>query len=91
MGFHRRRIWMRSTRRGLETSSMPQMRRFEIPLVSSACQKPLRCRRPGYIHGYPTEPPWIGQSCEGSAVKLSLHVAHQCCWEGSRTCSTALE
>lgn len=65
--------------------------RFEIPLVSSACQEPLLCQRPGDIHGYPTEPPWTGQSSEGSAVKLSLHVAHQCCWEGSRTCSTVLE
>ncbi|KAL2293794.1 hypothetical protein Nmel_018858 [Mimus melanotis] len=73
---------------------LPQCHRwgdFEIPLVSSVCQKLLLCQRPGYIQRSPTEPPWIRQSLEGSVVKLSLHIAHQCCWEASRTCSTVLE
>lgn len=62
MGFHRHKIQTENTRTDLQTSSVPQMGRFEISLVSSACV----CHRPGYIRD-------IQQSFEGSVVKMSLH------------------
>lgn len=85
MGFHRQRVQTENTRTGLGTSSVPQMGRLEIPLASSACQKLLLCQKPQDISRD------IQQSLEGSVVKVSPHIAHQCCWEASRTCSAALE
>lgn len=38
--------------------------------------------------------PWISYRASVDRAelrRLSLHVAHQCCWEASRTCSTVLE